>query len=51
VRKPSSKASRAATVVLLIPGASSVRHLEQNLAVANIKLDENARTQLAAATQ
>jgi pyridoxine 4-dehydrogenase len=37
--------------VLLIPGTSSVRHLEQNLAVADIKLDEDARAQLAAATQ
>jgi pyridoxine 4-dehydrogenase len=37
--------------VLLIPGTSSVRHLEQNLAVADIRLDEDARAQLAAATQ
>jgi pyridoxine 4-dehydrogenase len=36
--------------VLLIPGTSSVRHLEQNLAVAGIELDEDARQQLAAAT-
>jgi pyridoxine 4-dehydrogenase len=37
--------------ILLIPGTSSVRHLEQNLAVADIKLDEDARAQLAAAAQ
>ena len=37
--------------ILLIPGTASVRHLEQNLAVADIKLDEDARAQLAAATQ
>jgi aryl-alcohol dehydrogenase-like predicted oxidoreductase len=35
--------------ILLIPGTSSVRHLEQNLAVADIELDEEARQQLAAA--
>jgi pyridoxine 4-dehydrogenase len=35
--------------VLLIPGTSSVRHLEENLAVADIKLDEDAQQQLAAA--
>jgi aryl-alcohol dehydrogenase-like predicted oxidoreductase len=35
--------------VLLIPGTSSVRHLEENLAVADIKLDQEARQQLAAA--
>jgi pyridoxine 4-dehydrogenase len=29
--------------VLLIPGTSSVRHLEENLAVANIELDAEAR--------
>lgn len=33
--------------VLLIPGTSSVRHLEENLAVADIKLDEDAHQQLA----
>ncbi|MGH3693947.1 MAG: oxidoreductase [Pseudonocardiaceae bacterium] len=35
--------------VLLIPGTSSVRHLEENLAVAGIELDEDAQRQLAAA--
>jgi aryl-alcohol dehydrogenase-like predicted oxidoreductase len=35
--------------VLLIPGTSSVRHLEENLAVADIELDEDAQQQLAAA--
>lgn len=33
--------------VLLIPGTSSVQHLEENLAVADIELDEQARRQLA----
>jgi pyridoxine 4-dehydrogenase len=37
--------------VLLIPGTSSRRHLDENLAVADIKLDEDAQRQLAAATQ
>ena len=37
--------------VLLIPGTSSRRHLDENLAVAGIKLDEDAQQQLAAATQ
>ena len=37
--------------VLLIPGTSSVRHLEQNVAAAGIKLDEPAQAELAAATQ
>jgi aryl-alcohol dehydrogenase-like predicted oxidoreductase len=32
--------------VLLIPGTSSVRHLEENLAAASIKLDEDTRHQL-----
>lgn len=32
--------------VLLIPGTSSVRHLEENLAVASIKLDDDTREQL-----
>jgi len=32
--------------VLLIPGTSSVRHLEENLAAANIELDEGTRQQL-----
>jgi len=35
--------------VLLIPGTSSVEHLEQNLAVASIELDEDTRAQLTAA--
>ena len=35
--------------VLLIPGTSSLRHLEENLAVADIELDEQAQQQLAAA--
>ncbi|MDQ2790919.1 MAG: oxidoreductase [Pseudonocardiales bacterium] len=34
--------------VLLIPGTSSVRHLEENLAVADIELDDQARQHLAA---
>jgi pyridoxine 4-dehydrogenase len=37
--------------VLLIPGTSSVRHLEENLAVASIKLDDDAQQQLTAATE
>ena len=32
--------------VLMIPGTSSVRHLEENLAVADIELDDDAREQL-----
>jgi pyridoxine 4-dehydrogenase len=32
--------------VLLIPGTSSVRHLEQNMAVASIELDDDTRQQL-----
>jgi pyridoxine 4-dehydrogenase len=32
----------------LIPGTSSVRHLEENLAVADIELDDEAQQQLAA---
>jgi pyridoxine 4-dehydrogenase len=32
--------------VLLIPGTSSVRHLEENLAVASVELDEETRDQL-----
>lgn len=32
--------------VLLIPGTSSVRHLEENLAVADIELDDELRAQL-----
>lgn len=35
--------------VLLIPGTSSVRHLEENLAVSGIELDEQARDELATA--
>jgi pyridoxine 4-dehydrogenase len=34
--------------VLLIPGTSSVRHLEDNLAVADIELDDESQQQLAA---
>jgi pyridoxine 4-dehydrogenase len=34
--------------VLLIPGTSSVRHLEENLAAADIELDDDAQQQLAA---
>lgn len=37
--------------ILLIPGTSSVRHLEENLAAASIELDQDARQQLAAAAQ
>ena len=33
--------------VLLIPGTSSIRHLEENVAVANIELDAEARELLA----
>jgi pyridoxine 4-dehydrogenase len=32
--------------ILLIPGTSSLRHLEENLAVADIELDEDIREQL-----
>jgi pyridoxine 4-dehydrogenase len=32
--------------VVMIPGTSSVRHLEENLAVADIELDGEAREQL-----
>jgi pyridoxine 4-dehydrogenase len=35
--------------VLLIPGTSSVRHLEENLAAADVGLDQQARDELAAA--
>jgi pyridoxine 4-dehydrogenase len=35
--------------VLLIPGTSSVRHLEENVAAADVVLDDDARQQLAAA--
>jgi pyridoxine 4-dehydrogenase len=34
--------------VLLIPGTSSMRHLEENLAVASIELDDDTREQLTA---
>jgi pyridoxine 4-dehydrogenase len=34
--------------VLLIPGTSSLRHLEENLAVADVTLDEDAQQQLTA---
>ena len=36
--------------VLMIPGTSSVRHLEENLAVAEIELDEETRAELDAVT-
>jgi aryl-alcohol dehydrogenase-like predicted oxidoreductase len=32
--------------VLLIPGTSSVQHLEENTAVADIELDDDTRRQL-----
>jgi aryl-alcohol dehydrogenase-like predicted oxidoreductase len=35
--------------ILLIPGTSSLRHLEENLAVADIQLDDRARQELTAA--
>jgi pyridoxine 4-dehydrogenase len=35
--------------ILLIPGTSSLRHLEENLAVADIQLDDHARQELTAA--
>jgi aryl-alcohol dehydrogenase-like predicted oxidoreductase len=35
--------------ILLIPGTTSVRHLEENMAVADIDLDEDTRRQLNAA--
>ena len=38
-----------APCVLLIPGTSSIAHLEENLAAADAALDEDARRQLAAA--
>jgi aryl-alcohol dehydrogenase-like predicted oxidoreductase len=34
--------------VLLIPGTSSVRHLEENFAASDIELDQQARDELAA---
>ncbi len=36
--------------VLLIPGTSSVEHLEENTAVADIELDDETKSQLDAAT-
>jgi pyridoxine 4-dehydrogenase len=41
----------AAPNVLLIPGTSSVKHLEENLAVADIELAEDTRAQLFSAWQ
>jgi aryl-alcohol dehydrogenase-like predicted oxidoreductase len=38
----------AFAAVLLIPGTSSVAHLEENLAVADVTLDEQAQRELAA---
>ena len=35
--------------VLLIPGTSSVAHLEENLAAADVTLDEQAQRELTAA--
>jgi pyridoxine 4-dehydrogenase len=35
--------------IVLIPGTSSTRHLEENLAVADIELDDRARQELTAA--
>ena len=35
--------------ILLIPGTSSLRHLEENLAAADIQLDDQARQELTAA--
>jgi aryl-alcohol dehydrogenase-like predicted oxidoreductase len=32
--------------VLMIPGTSSVRHLEENMTVASIELDDHSREQL-----
>jgi pyridoxine 4-dehydrogenase len=37
--------------VLLIPGTSSLAHVEQNVAAADIKLDEHTQSELAAATK
>jgi pyridoxine 4-dehydrogenase len=36
---------------LLIPGTSSMGHLEQNVAAAGITLDEDTQAELVAATQ
>ena len=35
--------------ILLIPGTSSVRHLEENFAVSDIELDQQAQDELTAA--
>lgn len=35
--------------ILLIPGTTSVPHLEQNLAASSIELDQQAQDELAAA--
>ena len=35
--------------VLLIPGTSSVQHLEENMAVADIELDDETKRELDAA--
>ena len=37
--------------ILLIPGTSSVAHLEQNMAAADIELDESDLAELESATQ
>jgi aryl-alcohol dehydrogenase-like predicted oxidoreductase len=37
--------------MLLIPGTSSVEHLEQNMAVAEVELDEEDLAELENATQ
>jgi len=34
--------------ILLVPGTSSLAHLEENLAVADIELDEETRRELTA---
>jgi aryl-alcohol dehydrogenase-like predicted oxidoreductase len=34
--------------ILLIPGTSSVSHLEQNLAAATVELDDDTRERLSA---
>ena len=36
--------------ILLIPGTSSVRHLEENMAAANVELDEHDLAELENAT-
>jgi aryl-alcohol dehydrogenase-like predicted oxidoreductase len=37
---------RLSPLVLLIPGTSSLEHLEENLAAANVELDEAAMDEL-----